>query len=50
VASKADGSDARLYKGRCKIEVSYNVTGSKPFMVLPPDANDDDTHDTNKEE
>lgn len=49
VASKADGSDARLYKGRCEIRVSYNVTGSKSFVVLPPDA-DDDTSDANEEE
>lgn len=39
VASKEDGSDARLYHGRCNIEVTYDVNGSKPYEVetLPQD-------------
>ena len=44
VATQADGSDARLYTGRCIIDVRYKVMGSsKPYKVeLPePDADAD---------
>lgn len=41
VATQADGSDARLYAGRCIIDVRYSIMGpSKPYKVEPP-AHDD---------
>lgn len=43
VATQADGSDARLYTGRCIIEVRYEVTGaSKPYKVEPPEDDEDE--------
>lgn len=42
VATQADGSDARLYAGRCIIDIRYEVRGSsKPYEVKSPQPDSD---------